>query len=90
MPVGYSGAKALWDIASLWTATQWDKLDGVISTYDSELYYQSSKDGKYEIGDAKWKARAKRIIPYYRSWYTFTHPYDAAAGFEYGRRVRGK
>lgn len=90
VPVGFSGAMAIWEIAKLFLQTQWDKLDGEIDINNSELYYQQSKEGVYEIGDAKWWAKAKRLMPYYRSWYTFTHPYDAASGFEYGRRVRGK
>lgn len=90
VPVGFSGAKAIWDIASLMVSTQWDKLDGEIDLDNSDLYYQSSKKGKYEVGDPKWKVKFLRLCPYIRSWYTFTHPYDAAAGYEYGRRVRAK
>ena len=90
IPVGFSGAKAIWDIAALFAETQFDKIGGNPDLSDSDLYYQSSKDGKYEAGDEKWKVQFKRLCPYIRSWYTFTHPYDAAAGFEYGRRIRGK
>lgn len=90
VPVGFSGAKAVWEIASLMVSTQWDKLDGEIDLDNSDLYYQSSKEGKYEVGDPKWKVKFLRLFPYIRSWYTFTHPYDAAAGYEYGRRVRAK
>ena len=90
VPVGYSGFKAIVDIAVLFAQTQFDKIGGNPDLSDSDLYYQSSKDGKYEAGDEKWKVQFKRLCPYIRSWYTFTHPYDAAAGFEYGRRIRGK
>ena len=90
VPVGFSGAKAIWDIAELFVETQMDTMDGTPTLDDSDLYYQGSKEGKYEKGDAKWKAKFIRLCPYIRSWYTFSHPYDAAAGFEYGRRVRGK
>ena len=91
IPVGFSGAKAIWDIASLAVQTQVDKaLDRPDRLENSELYYQGTKQGVYEEGEEKWKARFMRLCPYIRSWYTFTHPYDAASGFEYGRRVRGK
>lgn len=57
---------------------------------NSDLYYQSSKDGKYEQGDEKWKVQFYALCPGIRSWYTFLHPYDAKSSFEYGRRIRGK
>lgn len=90
VPIGFSGANNIWNIAKLFIATQADKLDGEKSLDNSELYYQQTKEGKYEAGEAKWWAMFKRQIPYYRSWYVFTHPYDAASGFQYGRRVRNK
>ena len=90
VPVGLSGAKAIWDIAKLFVDTQIDAIGGEPDLSNSDLYYQQSKEGKYEMGDPKWKAQFMRLCPYVRSWYTFTHPYDAAAGFEYGRRIRGK
>jgi hypothetical protein len=90
LPVGYSGFKAILDIASLAVQTQADKIGGEPDMSNSDLYYQGSKEGKYETGDEQWKVQFLRLCPYIRSWYTFTHPYDAASGFEYGRRVRGK
>jgi hypothetical protein len=90
VPVGFSGAKAIWDIAKLMVETQMDKVGGEPSLDNSDLYYQASKEGKYEQGDEKWKVQFMRLCPYVRSFYTFQHPYDAASGFEYGRRIRGK
>lgn len=90
VPVGFSGADNIWSIGELFAKTQLDKLDGEPDKENSELYYQSSKENKYEKGDAKWWIKFKRQIPYYRSWYTLTHPYDAASGYQYGRRVRSK
>lgn len=87
IPVGLSGAKAMWDIASL-AAKTWVTDDP--NKENSELYYQSTKEGKYKYGDAKWLYKLKRLTPYYRSIYTFTHPYDSASGWEYGRKVRAK
>lgn len=89
IPVGFSGANNIWNIARLFVETQMDKI-GEQDLSNSELYYQGSKEGKYEQGEEKWWALFKRQVPYYRSWYTMTHPYDAASGFQYGRRVRGK
>jgi len=90
VPVGLSGAKAIWDIAKLFVDTQIDAIGGNPDLSNADLYYQQSKEGKYEEGDPKWKVQFMRLCPYLRSWYTFTHPYDAASGFEYGRRIRGK
>lgn len=91
VPVGFAGAKALlWDIAKLFVETQIDQAGGQPDLDNADLYYQQTKDGKYEVGDAKWKNQFLRLCPYFRSWYTMTHPYDAASGFEYGRRIRGK
>lgn len=89
-PVGISGSIAIYNIVSLAIKTQLDKATGDPSYDDSDLYYQSSSKGKYEQGDEKWKVKFKRLCPYIRSFYTFQHPYDAASGFEYGRRIRGK
>ena len=90
VPAGFSGAKAIWDIASLFAETQWDALGGNPDLSNSELYYQSTKEGKYEQGEPKWHKRFKSLCPYFRSWYTMSHPYDAASSYEYGRRIRGK
>lgn len=88
-PVGFSGFSNILSLATLFTKTELDALGGNPSLDNSDLYYQSTKDGKYEQGDAKWKVKFKRLIPYFRSWYTFTHPYDASASYDYGRMVRG-
>lgn len=55
---------------------------------NSEFFYQASKKGRYEKGDPKWQYRFFRMFPFYRSIYTFTNPYEAAAGYEFGRKVR--
>lgn len=55
---------------------------------NSDFFYQSDKEGKYEEGDMKGLVHLKRMTPYYRSLYTFEHPYDAAESYRFGRRVR--
>lgn len=90
VPTGLSGMMACYEVGSLFIKTEWDKLThDNPSTGNSELYYQRDKEGKYEEGDRKDFARLKRYIPYYKSYYTFTHGYDSAASYEYGRRIRG-
>ena len=90
VPTGLSGMMACYEVGSLFIKTEWDKLThDEPSTGNSELYYQRDKEGKYEEGDRKDFARLKRYIPYYKSYYTFTHGYDSAASYEYGRRIRG-
>lgn len=55
---------------------------------DSDYYYQQSKEGKYEEGELKGLVHLRRMIPYYRSLYTFTHPYDSYKSFEYGKTIK--
>lgn len=87
-PAGLSGFYSMLQIASLYCRTMKDRANG--SDYEnSDLYYQSSKEGLYEKGDSKWQARFLKLCPYIRSWYTLSHPYNAAAGYEYGRKVMG-
>lgn len=89
-PAGFSGWYSVFiDMGKLFVETKIDELGGNPDLSNSKLYYQSSKDGKYDVGEPKWKIKFKRLVPYYRSWYTFTHPYDAASSYDYGRRVRG-
>ena len=83
IPVGLSGTGAIADILQLAIRTGFDK-----DLENSKLYYQSTKEGKYEVGDAKAKIRFFKLCPYYRSWYTLQNPYDAASSYEYGRRIR--
>ena len=88
-PAGLSGVRAALDVAQLFIRTQIDNIGGTPDLTNSSLYYQSSKEDKYEKGEAKWHVKWKRLTPFIRNWYTLKHPYDAAAGYEYGRRVRG-
>lgn len=90
VPAGFSGMIAIYDIAELFLRTQADKADGEPNYDNSELYYQTSKEGKYEVGDAKWWKKFKSLAPYYRSYYLMQRPYEAASSYEYGRRVRGR
>ena len=88
VPVGFSGLGKMLEISDLYARTKIDQLGGNPDMENSDLYYQSSKKDIYEAGDEKWKKKFNRYIPYYRSWYVLEHPYDAAANFEYGRKVR--
>ena len=81
-PAGFSVLTQLWSIASGAIGSQFASED------DSEYFYQSSKEGIYEKGDAKWERKFWRMFPYLRSEYVFNHPYDAAASYEYGRKLR--
>lgn len=57
---------------------------------NSNFFYQGSKEGSYEKGDPKWHKHAKRMVPYYRSQYTFQHPYEAAKSFDYGKKIKAR
>lgn len=57
---------------------------------DSDFYYQSSKEGRYEEGDAKAIVHFWRMFPYLRSVYTFEHPYESAKSFEYGKSIKAR
>lgn len=81
-PAGFSVLTQLWSIASGAVGSQFASED------NSEYFYQSSKEGIYEEGDAKWERKFWRMFPYLRSEYVFNHPYDAAASYEYGRKLR--
>ena len=48
---------------------------------NSDIYYQSSKKGKYEKGDTKALAHFIRYTPL-RNWYTIENPYDAYKSYE--------
>lgn len=57
---------------------------------DSDFFYQSSKEGKYEKHEAKVWLHFKNRFPYWRSWYSLTHPYEAAKAYEYGKTVKAR
>jgi hypothetical protein len=57
---------------------------------NSTFFYQSDKEGRYEAGDSKGVVHFWRMFPYLRSVYTFEHPYDAAASYEYGRNIKAR
>ena len=84
VPAGFSAA---WDLKNLvveMVGSQFAEED------NSKYFYQSRKEGRYEKGEPKWRAHAKRMTPYVKSVYVFTHPYEAAASFEYGTRVKNR
>lgn len=84
MPVGFS---ALTDLTKL----NYEFLGAQFSDEsDSDFYYQSEKEDRYEKGDPKWENHLFRMIPFLKSTYTFKHPYEASQSFEYGRNVKQK
>lgn len=82
-PAGFSVVVSLSQLAEMFGGAMLSS-----DTENAKYYYQSTKNGLYEEGDAKWEKKFKRMVPYIRSSYIFEHPYDAAASFEYGRRLR--
>ena len=89
VPAGLSGSFAMLDIIWALLKLGADNI-GEPDFENSDIYYQQSKRGKYEQGDAKAWVKFKRLCPYIRTWYAMAHPYDAASSYEYGRRVRGR
>ena len=57
---------------------------------DSYFYYQSSKEDRYDEGDAKAYIHFWRMFPYLRSVYTLQQPYEAAKSFDYGQNMRAR
>lgn len=55
-----------------------------------KFYYMQTKKGLYSKGDKKWVRKLYRMAPYYKSYLTFSHPYEAASSYDYGRKVMVK
>lgn len=87
MPAGVSGTMDFLDLMNLSVKTVIDKAEGP-DYENSDLYYQSTKSGSYSEGDSKAWIKFQRKLPYWRSYYTLTNPYDASVSYEYGRRVK--
>lgn len=84
MPVGFS---ALTDLIKLVYEFGGAQLG---DESDSDFFYQSKKEGRYEEGDPKWENHLLRMIPFLKNTYVFEHPYEASKSFEYGRNVKQK
>lgn len=85
VPTGVSVLADIWDLFYLaaGAATTGD-------VEDSRFYYQQDKEGVYGKYEPKWERKFKKMIPWYRSTFVFSHPYEAASSFEYGRRLKTK
>lgn len=57
---------------------------------NDEYFYQSEKEGKYEVGDPKAYVHFVRMFPYLRNVYTLEHPYEAYESYEYGRNIKAR
>ena len=55
-----------------------------------KYYYHQTKKGLYTIGDKKWEKKLVKMAPYYKSWLTYKHPYQAIESYDYGRRVAAR
>lgn len=93
-PVGVSIIGDMWDLAYGFIGQQFvepsDKRlvgDEKPENY-TKYYYNSKKEGLYTYGDSKAERKIMRMLPYYRSVYVFENPYDAAAAFDYGRKIK--
>ena len=93
-PVGISVLKDIWDLTYGFIGQQfiepsYDRLEGDEKPKNyTDFYYNSRKEGLYNYGDSKAERKFWRMFPYYRSKYVFENPYDAAAAFEYGKKVK--
>ena len=85
VPTGVSVIADIWSLFYLTAGAQM-----VSDVEDSRFYYQQDKKGVYEKYEPKWERKLKKMIPWYRSTFVFSHPYEAAASFEYGRRLKTK
>lgn len=93
-PVGISVLGDIWDltygfIGQQFVEPSYDRLEGDEKPENyTDFYYNSRKEGLYNYGDSKAERKFWRMFPYYRSKYVFENPYDAAAAFEYGKKVK--
>ena len=93
-PIGFSIAGDLWDITYGLIGQQFvepsdERLEGDEKPDNyTDFYYNSRKEGLYDYGDSKAERKIMRMLPYYRSVYVFQNPYDAAAAFDYGKKVK--
>lgn len=56
---------------------------------DKDFFYQQDdRNGKYEKYDSKFMKHLERIVPYWKSWWSIEHPYEAAENYEFGRKLR--
>lgn len=55
-----------------------------------KYYYHQTKKGLYTKGDKKWERKLVKMAPYYKSWLTYKHPYQAIESYDYGRRVAAR
>lgn len=62
----------------------------LVGDEDNEnFFYQSDASNEsHEAGDAKAKQHLIRLIPYVKSWWAITHPYEAKDNYEFGRKLR--
>lgn len=93
-PVGISVLGDIWDltygfIGQQFVEPSYDRLEGDEKPENyTDFYYNSRKEGLYNYGDSKAERKFWRMFPYYRSKYVFENPYDAAASFEYGKKIK--
>lgn len=93
-PVGFSVLGDIWDltygfIGQQFVEPSYDRLEGNEKPENyTDFYYNSRKEGLYNYGDSKAERKFWRMFPYYRSKYVFKNPYDAAAAFDYGKKVK--
>lgn len=85
VPVGISVIQTLTDVTtSIIGGTLTDPIT------NGKYHYGRTKEGIYEENDPMWHNKVLKLTPYIRAGYTFEHPYEAAASFEYGKRLRTK
>ena len=83
MPVG--GA-ALYDVGKL----GYEGIGALVGSEDDKDFFKQrdSKDGRYQKGDTVFEHHLERLVPYWKSWWAFQHPYEAADNYEFGRKLR--
>lgn len=80
------GVAALMDLGKL----GYETVGAAVANEDnSDFFYQSdSSQDRYEEGDSKAWQHAQRLIPYWKSWWNITHPYESKDNYEFGRKLR--
>lgn len=85
-----SGMAALVDISTLGIEFAGIPLSKLPFVKENEysFFYKSSKEDKYKKGDPKAFVHFWRVFPYIRNSYMLKQPYEAAASYEYGQKLR--
>lgn len=92
--IGVEGRQLAETIPTGWSATYdllklvYEGIGALFTDEDNKTFYYQSDSNRHDAGDPKYEQHLERLIPYYKSWWGITHPYDAAKNYDFGRKMR--